>query len=59
MALAQYELWGMRRVWVWSAATCAWVQLSIRRRGPVHGRFVSLQPFLLSVAARAVQKSMS
>lgn len=59
MALAQYELWGMRSVWVWSAATGAWVQLNFRRHGPVHGRFVSLQPFLLSVAARAVQKSVS
>lgn len=57
MALVQHELWGMCRVWVWSAALGTWVRLNMRRHGPVHGRFGSLQPFLWSAASLAPQKT--
>lgn len=40
------ELWGTRRVWVWSPVTQRWHQLSFRRGGPVHGRFPDLRPFI-------------
>ena len=34
-----YELWALRKVWIWDPARQLWRQLSFRRDSPEYGRF--------------------